>query len=304
MPVMAAVFTFACVTGLVVYFFTASREPSIKDRVEQVTRLGRVVPEREQVLARPLVQRMLGPVAKKISGAVLAATPKSVLQAAGHKLDSIGNPWDMSPGEYVILRVLTLVVIPMGVVILCGGLGTGKALLFALVAVGFGWIVPEIMMQSKAKQRGQEIQKALPDALDLLTVSVEAGLGIDAALVRVVERRKGPLSDEFGIVLKEMRVGTSRREALKQLSERVRVDDITSFVSAIIQTDQLGVGIGNILRIQADQSRAKRRQRVEESAMKAPIKMLFPLVFFIFPTLFVVLLGPAVIQIAETLLGF
>ena len=302
MPIVAAVFAFAGVTSLVMYFFVTGKEPSVKERVEQVARIGRVPNEREQALARPLVQRVFGPVATKVSGAVVAATPKSVLKAAGHKLDATGNPWNMTPAEYVILRIVTLFIIPIGVIILTGGLGTGKALLFALLAVGFGWVVPEIMMQSKAKQRGKEIQKALPDVLDLLTVSVEAGLGLDAALVRVVERRKGPLSDEFGIVLREMRVGTPRREALKQLAERVRVDDITSLVSAIVQTDHLGVGIANILRIQSDQSRVKRRQRVEESAMKAPIKMLFPLVFFIFPTLFVVLLGPAVIQIAETLL--
>ena len=303
MPIVAAIFAFASMTSLVI-LLAASKEPSVKERVEQVARLGRVPTEREQTLARPLVQRMLGPIAMKVSGAILAVTPKSVVKAAGHKLDAMGNPWNMTPGEYVILRIVTLLLIPVGVIILTGGLGTGKALLFAVLAVGFGWLVPEVMMQSKTNRRGKEIQKALPDVLDLLTVSVEAGLGLDAALVKVVERRKGPLSDEFSIVLREMRVGTPRREALKQLAERVRVDDITSLVSAIVQTDHLGVGIANILRIQADQSRVKRRQRVEESAMKAPIKMLFPLVFFIFPTLFVVLLGPAVIQIAETLLGF
>jgi tight adherence protein C len=286
------------------YFFARSKEPSIKERVAEVARLGRVPTEREQTLARPLLHRVASPIAKKVSGAIVAATPKSVLKAAGRKLDAVGNPWDITPGEYVILRIMTLILIPIVVAILAGGFGTRRALLFALVAAGFGWVVPEVMMQSKAKHRGKDIQKALPDVLDLLTVSVEAGLGFDAALVRVVERRKGPLSDEFGIVLREMRVGTPRREALKQLAERVKVDDITSLTSAIIQTDHLGVGIANILRIQSDQSRVKRRQKVEESAMKAPIKMLFPLVFFIFPTLFVVLLGPAVIQIAETLLGF
>ncbi len=304
MPIVAAVCAFASVTSLVMYFFIRSKEPSVKERVAEVARVGRVPTEREQALARPLLQRVFSPIAKKVSGAIVAATPKSVLKVAGQKLDAIGNPWDITPGEYVILRIVTLILIPMAVAILAGRFGTRRAFLFALVAAGFGWVVPEMMMQSKAKQRGKDIQKALPDVLDLLTVSVEAGLGFDAALVRVVERRKGPLSDEFGMVLREMRVGTPRRDALKQLAERVKVDDITSLASAIIQTDHLGVGIASILRIQSEQSRVKRRQKVEESAMKAPIKMLFPLVFFIFPTLFVVLLGPAVIQIAETLLGF
>ena len=251
-----------------------------------------------------MIERVFGPVATKVAGFVVSITPKNVMEAAKHKLDSTGNPWNMSAGDYVILRLVTLAIIPLGVFLVTNGLGFGSALVFTLVAVGLGWVVPETMMQSKAKQRGKQIQRDLPDILDLLTVSVEAGLGFDDALVKVVERKTGPLADEFGIVIREIRVGKPRKDALRELSERVKVDDITSLVSAVIQADQLGVGISNILRIQAEQVRTKRRQQAEEAAMKAPIKMLFPLVFFIFPTLFVVLLGPAIIQIAETLLDF
>jgi tight adherence protein C len=304
MPVVAAVFAFASVTSLTMYFLGMKREPSVKDRLEQIADLGRVPTEREQELSRPLVERIFGPVATKVAGFVVSITPKNVMEAAKLKLDSTGNPWKMSAGDYVILRLVTLLILPLGVFLATNKLGIGKAFLFALVAAGLGWVVPETMMQSKAKHRGKEIQRDLPDILDLLTVSVEAGLGFDAALVKVVERKKGPLADEFGTVLREIRVGKPRRDALRELSERVTVDDITSLVSAVIQADQLGVGISNILRIQAEQVRTKRRQEAEESAMKAPIKMLFPLVFFIFPTLFVVLLGPAIIQIAETLLDF
>ena len=304
MPVVAAVFAFASVTSLTMYFLGMKREPSVKDRLEQIADLGRVPTEREQELSRPLVERIFGPVATKVAGFVVSITPKNVMEAAKLKLDSIGNPWKMSAGDYVILRVVTLLILPLGVFLITNKIGLGKAFLFALVAAALGWVVPETMMQSKAKHRGKEIQRDLPDILDLLTVSVEAGLGFDAALVKVVERKKGPLADEFGTVLREIRVGKPRRDALRELSERVTVDDITSLVSAVIQADQLGVGISNILRIQAEQVRTKRRQEAEESAMKAPIKMLFPLVFFIFPTLFVVLLGPAIIQIAETLLDF
>jgi tight adherence protein C len=286
------------------YFLEQKREPSVKDRLEQIAEIGRVPTEREQELARPLAERMFGPVAMKVAGFVVSITPKNVMEAAKHKLDSIGNPWKMSAGDYVILRVVTLLILPLGIFLITNRLGFGRALLFALVAAGLGWVVPETMMQSKAKHRGKEIQRELPDILDLLTVSVEAGLGFDAALVKVVERKEGPLADEFGIVLREIRVGKPRKDALRELSERVKVDDITSLVSAVIQADQLGVGISNILRIQSEQVRTKRRQQAEEAAMKAPIKMLFPLIFFIFPTLFVVLLGPAVIQIAETLLNF
>jgi tight adherence protein C len=304
MPIVAAAFAFASVTSLAMYFLGIKREPSVKDRLEQIADLRRVPTEREQELSRPLVERIFGPVATKVAGFVVSITPKNVMEAAKLKLDSIGNPWKMSAGDYVILRVVTLLILPLGVFLITNKIGLGKAFLFALVAAALGWVVPETMMQSKAKHRGKEIQRDLPDILDLLTVSVEAGLGFDAALVKVVERKKGPLADEFGIVLREIRVGKPRKDALRELSERVTVDDITSLVSAVIQADQLGVGISNILRIQAEQVRTKRRQQAEEAAMKAPIKMLFPLVFFIFPTLFVVLLGPAIIQIAETLLGF
>ena len=304
MPIVAAAFAFASVTSLAMYFLGIKREPSVKDRLEQIADLGRVPTEREQELSRPLVERIFGPVATKVAGFVVSITPKNVMEAAKLKLDSIGNPWKMSAGDYVILRVVTLLILPLGVFLITNKIGLGKSFLFALVAAALGWVVPETMMQSKAKHRGKEIQRDLPDILDLLTVSVEAGLGFDAALVKVVERKKGPLADEFGIVLREIRVGKPRKDALRELSERVTVDDITSLVSAVIQADQLGVGISNILRIQAEQVRTKRRQQAEEAAMKAPIKMLFPLVFFIFPTLFVVLLGPAIIQIAETLLGF
>ncbi|NLJ59882.1 MAG: type II secretion system F family protein [Firmicutes bacterium] len=304
MPIVAAAFAFASVTSLTMYLLGLKKEPSVKDRLGQIAEMGRVPTEREQELARPLVERVFGPVATKVAGFVVSITPQNVMEAAKNKLDSTGNPWDMSAGDYVILRLVTLLILPLGVFLITYRLGFGNGLLFALVAAGLGWVVPETMMQSKARNRGKEIQRDLPDILDLLTVSVEAGLGFDAALVKVVERKKGPLADEFGIVLREIRVGKPRKEALRELSERVKVDDITSLVSAVIQADQLGVGISNILRIQAEQVRTKRRQQAEEEAMKAPIKMLFPLVFFIFPTLFVVLLGPAIIQIAETLLGF
>ncbi len=304
MPVVAAVFAFASVTSLTMYFLGRKPETSVKDRLEQIAEIGRVPTEREHELSRPLLERVLGPVAHKVSGFVVSITPKNILEAAKRKLDSTGNPWKMSAGDYVILRVVTLLILPLGVLLVTNGLGTTSAMLFTFAAMGLGWVVPETMMQSKARQRGFDIQRDLPDILDLLTVSVEAGLGFDAALVKVVERKKGALADEFGIVLREIRVGKPRRDALRELSERLKIDDITSLVSAIIQADQLGVGISNILRLQAEQVRTKRRQQAEESAMKAPIKMLFPLIFFIFPTLFVVLLGPAVIQIAQTLLGF
>lgn len=140
------------------------------------------------------------------------------------------------------------------------------------------------------------IQKQLPDALDLLTVSVEAGLGFDAALVHLTEKMKGPLIEEFARVLQEIRIGVPRRDALHAIGTRCKVEDLSIFVSSIVQADQLGVSVSQVLRVQSVSMRDKRRQRAQELAMKAPVKMLLPMVVFIFPTIFIILLGPAVIQ--------
>ena len=166
-----------------------------------------------------------------------------------------------------------------------------------------GWLIPDFGLKAKSDRRQVQIQKSLPDTLDLLCVSVEAGLGFDAAVAKVVEKSTGPLAEEFGRLLQEIRMGKPRRAALKDMAHRSQVEDLSTFITAIIQADQLGVSIGNVLNIQSQEMRRKRRQRAEEAAMKAPIKMLFPLIFFIFPALFVVLLGPALIQIMEALQG-
>ena len=162
-----------------------------------------------------------------------------------------------------------------------------------------GWLLPDFIVTSNINRRKEEIEKQLPDVLDFLTVSVEAGLGFDGALMKVVEKFKGILADEFLLLLQEIKLGKLRREALREMADRIGVDDFSNFVGSLILADQLGVSIGNVLRLQAKDVRTKRRQRIEEMAMKAPIKMLFPLVFCIFPTLFVVLLGPAFLQIMK-----
>ncbi|MHC1715996.1 MAG: type II secretion system F family protein [Acidaminococcaceae bacterium] len=171
------------------------------------------------------------------------------------------------------------------------------SLLFMIV----GLLMPYLLLEQKISERKIALQRELPDVLDLLTVSVEAGLGFDGALVKLSEKMKGPMVDEFTRMLQEIRIGVARREALRSLAARCNVQDVSLFTSALIQADQLGVSISNVLRVQSLDMREKRKQRAEEQAMKAPIKMLFPLVFFIFPTLFIVLLGPAMLQIIAML---
>jgi len=301
---LVSALVFVSVTSVTMWSMGLTRrEPTADERLKRLAVLTRVPSEREKKLARPLGERLFGPVLQSINNLVVSVTPKHIVDAVKNKLDATGNPWNMTPGDYILMRVVTLAILPIAAFGLALGLGPSTALLLAFVVAALGWLVPEMMMQSKRKEREKQIRKSLPDVLDLLTVSVEAGLGFDAALAKVVERKKGPLADEFALLLQEIRMGKSRRDALREVSERVKIDDITSFIASVIQADQLGVSIANILRIQSAQVRTKRRQQAEEAGMKAPIKMLFPLIFFIFPTLFVVLLGPAIIQVATTFMG-
>jgi tight adherence protein C len=182
-------------------------------------------------------------------------------------------------------------------------LGFPLVINFVMVAVGglFGFIIPEFWLGRKVRARQHAILLMIPDALDLLTISVRAGLGFDAALGKVVEKLNGPLTDEFRRALAEVRVGKARREALRDIVPRTEVVPLTNFIGAIIQAEQLGVSISKVLQVQSEQLRIERRQRAEEQAAKAPIKMLFPLVGCIFPSLFIVILGPAIILIVLNL---
>jgi tight adherence protein C len=167
------------------------------------------------------------------------------------------------------------------------------------VLAALGWIVPNAWLSRRISQRKRAIQRALPDAIDLLVISVEAGLGFDQALLRVVEKWDNELTREFARTLSEMRMGIPRRQALRDLARRVNVDDLNVFIASLVQADQLGVSISQVLRAQANQMRLRRRQRAQELAHKAPIKMIFPMVFLIFPALYVVILGPAIPRIVE-----
>ncbi len=302
MPVLISALVFTSLTLLSISLVQLRQAPVA--RLQRIEALTRIPSERERKLAKPLSERLFVPMLQAVRATVLSVTPRNMAEAVRIKLEEAGNPWGMTAADYVLLRFLTLAVLPAVAFGLAYGAGPTVAFGVAFVLAALGWVVPEIMMQSKKKEREKQIRRSLPDVLDLLTVSVEAGLGFDAALAKVVERKTGPLAEEFARLLQEIRIGKPRREALRAISERMKIDDVSSFIASIIQADQLGVSIANILRIQAAQVRAKRRQRAEEAGMKAPIKMLFPLIFFIFPTLFVVLLGPAVIQVATTFMQF
>jgi tight adherence protein C len=274
---------------------------SIDERLATFGNAERTMTLEERELSLPFSERVLKPAIKTWSNRLGSRSPAKTSEKYKLKLAQAGNPSGMGVAEFLGLRILVAAGLGAGVFFLMAVFvgNASLALLLAPVLGVFGFLLPGIWLDRKIKGRRKEITRALPDAIDLLTISVEAGLGFDPALMRVAEKWDNALTREFARVLSEMRIGKTKREALREMAERADEDGLTTFVSSIIQADQLGVAITHVLRIQSDAMRVKRRQRAEAQAQKAPLKMLFPMVFLIFPALYVVILGPAVPQIVE-----
>ena len=233
---------------------------------------------------------------------VVHNTPQKTIERIRHDLILAGNPGNLDVSDFLGIKgVVTLGLGGLVVIFFTGLVGFGLALLFGFMAGLLGYVAPSFWLRSRIGTRRKQITRALPDALDLLVISVEAGLGFDAAIQKVAEKWDNHLTNEFGRALSEMRVGSSRRDALRGIVERTDAPDVATFISAIVQADQLGVSVGRVLHVQADQMRMKRRQRAEEMAHKAPIKMLFPMILLIFPAMYIVILGPAIPQIMKSL---
>ena len=252
-------------------------------------------------LAQPFSQRVIRPMLVAVSKGFSKLSPSKSRQASELQLQMAGKPYNWGPTEFFGLRIVVAGILGL-LLFLVTSISQGFliAIVVALIAGLFGFVIPIFWLRSKIRRRQAEIIKTLPDALDLLTITVEAGMGFDGAMQKVADKWDNELSKGFAKVTQEMRLGVVRREALKNMDESMGVPDVKTFVAAIIQAETLGVSIAKILRVQSDQMRVKRRQRAEEMANKAPIKMLFPMVFLIFPALFVILLGPAVLVIMET----
>lgn len=250
-------------------------------------------------------ERILLPSLERLVGLGKKFTPADYGDRVRRKLEVAGNPSGWTADRLTAMKVVGfagMAVFSLGFVVLLG-LAFGLAVVVVLGAALAGYFSPDLYLYQKGADRAEAMRKTFPDALDLLTISVEAGLGFDAALAHVAKNVEGPLSDEFARVLQEMQIGLGRAGALKALGERTTLEEMRSFVSAMVQADSFGIPIGKVLRVQSAEIRVKRRQRAEEQAQKLPVKILFPLVFFILPCLFIVVLGPAAISISQTMMG-
>ena len=245
-------------------------------------------------------ERALVPLSTSLARFVLRLSPRSTAESINSKLLGAGLGRTVSPTTYLAAKA----VFAIGGFLVCLALTSvvGKSaagsLFFTLLCAAAGFFVPDVYVTMRARRRAESVRAGLPDALDLLAVSVEAGLGFDGAIAKLTEHMDGPLADEFALALGEMRIGESRQEALKKMAQRVATPEIAAFTRAIIQADQLGISLGRILKVQAQDTRNRRQAAAEERAMKAPIKMLFPTVVFIFPAMFLVILGPAFLNLA------
>lgn len=268
--------------------------------------LGRTVPvTREEDLSRSFVERALVPFLGALGAIGTRLTPIGMRKRISRKAVLMGSPPGWDADKLAALKVMGAI-IGVGVGWLSAvALGREGLMYWSVILVvgGIGAVVPGATIDLKARTRQELIQRALPDTMDLLTISVEAGLGFDAALAQVVRSTDGPLAEEIARMLQEMQVGVARADALRNLADRNDVDELKGFVLAMVQAEQFGVSIAKVLRSQAGQLRTKRRQRAEERAMKIPVKILFPLIFCILPAMFVVLLGPGVIRVASQFLG-
>lgn len=300
---LAATFGTVVLASVALSLKNAERARSVEVLRSQVSEVA--VTLREQQLSGSLSERVLRPAVSALAGAARRITPAQTRQSIEARLAAAGQPAFWDPEKIVACKAIGAVV---GFLLSIGfsssiAVTGGIRLLVVSFMTFVGFYAPTLILNHKGDARQEEIRRSLPDTMDLLTISVEAGLGFDAALVQVINEVPGPLSQEFGRLLQEMRLGRTRAQAFRHLAERSSVEELRSFILAMVQADTFGVSISKVLRAQATELRKKRRQRAEEQAQKIPIKILFPLIFCILPTLFIFLLGPAAIRIADSIFG-
>jgi tight adherence protein C len=285
---------------------TADEDP-LAARLAEFSQRGDVVSLEEIELSQPFTERVILPIVRKLGDMSSRFTPQHVLEQTRKRLELAGNPGRMDASTFLVVHFVSAGVFG-GLVFLLSlfakQYSTPIKMLMVLVFTVLGYFFPELWIRSKINARQKQVRRAMPDALDLLTICVEAGLGFDAAMSKVNEKWDNELSMSFGRVIREIQLGKLRREALRDMADRLGLAELTSFVAAVIQSEMLGVSMAKVLRIQSDQMRVRRRQHAEEEAHKAPIKMIFPMGLLIFPALMIVLLTPAVLKLSGALIYF
>lgn len=283
---------------------SSGRDP-LAERLAEYAERGDVTSLEEIELSQPFVERVVIPLAQSFGEFAIRFTPQSAIYETERKLEQANAPRWLNPTLFLASRFIFAIALGGSAIVMLRlaptvnlfspmGLGLSALLIFA------GFLLPNSLVSRRIRARQKEVLNSMPDALDLLTICVEAGLGFDAAMAKVIEKWNNALSAAFSRVLQEVQLGKLRREALRDMSDRLGVPEMESFVAAVIQSEQLGVSMARVLRVQSDSMRVKRRQRAEENAQRAPVKMLLPMAFLIFPTIVIVLLGPAILNIMRT----
>src|SRR4030043_270249 len=305
--IIGAVIIFGAIILIIVGIKSPQGGDPLEERLAEYAARGETVSLEEIELSQPFSQRIIMPIAKRRGEIVMRFTPQNAINSMSKKLEMAGNPGNMDPAVMFALRFFGL---PFGAIFIIldhyaapGSFMDGKSIFFGLPAAILGFYLPDLLLQGRIDRRQKEIRKAMPDGLDLLTICVEAGLGFDAAMSKLYEKWDNEMGRAFGRVVREIQLGKLRREALRDMADRLGVSEMSSFVAAVIQSEKLGVRRAQVLRIQADQMRVRRRQLAEEEAHKAPIKMLLPMALFIFPALCIVLLTPAFLILIEQGVG-
>ncbi len=289
------------VVGAIILIIIGLREGKgddpLQSRLAEFAMRGETASLEEIELSQPLTERVIYPLARKIGSLAIKFTPQNAIQSTNHRLELAGNPSGVDATTFWAARFI-LAIIFGGLMIFVFTVGAkdwpwSRKLLITAAFLALGFYLPDLLLTSRIQRRQKAIRRAMPDVLDLLTICVEAGLGLDGAMQKVNEKWDNELSIALGRVLREIQLGKLRREALRDMADRMGIPEMTSFVAAVIQSEQLGVSMAKVLRIQSDQMRIRRRQLAEEEAHKAPVKMLIPMALLIFPSICIVLMTPA-----------
>lgn len=276
-------------------------ESSLEERLEEYSAREEPITLEELELSESFAERIIYPTFDAVGRFLGQFAPAQSQERIRHRLELAGNPSNLTPPTFLVIRFVTMFLLGGAILglMLIGKASVIRRVLFTVIVTILGFYLPVLWLSSQVTRRQGKIVRQLPDTLDLLTICVEAGLGLDQAIQRVVEKSDNELSQEFGRYLHETRLGKSRRESFESMAYRMEVPDVTTFTAAVIQATDLGVSMARILHVQADQMRVRRRQRAEQAAHRAPIKMVFPLVFLVFPSILIVLIGPSILVLLE-----